>query len=72
MQSFSEALIEKNYFDLVVSPPTTVTVGETLNMMEALDKHNVLELRKHFNSILVNGEMYNIVKIKTSNEKLFN
>lgn len=71
MQSFSETLIEKNYFDLIISPPTTITVGETLNMIEALDKHNVLELRKHFNT-LTSGEIINIVKITTSNEKFFN
>ncbi|MFT3702126.1 MAG: hypothetical protein QM802_07140 [Agriterribacter sp.] len=62
MQSFSEVLIEKNYFDLIISPPTTINGAETLKMIDILDKYTILELREYLNKMLVNGEMYNIVK----------
>jgi hypothetical protein len=62
LQSFSEVLIEKNFFDLIVSPPNTINGDDVLKMLDELDKHNILELRQRFNQLLQNGEFYNIAQ----------
>lgn len=62
LQSFSEVLIEKNFFDLIVSPPNIINGGDVLNMIDELDKYGILELRQHFNQLLQNGEFYNIAQ----------
>ncbi|WP_163409769.1 hypothetical protein [Flavobacterium ajazii] len=62
IQSFSEVLIEKNFFDLIVSPPNTINGDDVLKMIDELDKHSILELRQRFNELLQNREFYNIAQ----------
>ncbi|MCW3110098.1 MAG: hypothetical protein JWQ09_4604 [Segetibacter sp.] len=55
LQSFSEILIEKNFFHFVIAPPAAINGDEILRMMEIIDKYPVLELPQRFNEVLGRG-----------------
>ncbi|HUC79932.1 MAG TPA: hypothetical protein VMR70_03415 [Flavisolibacter sp.] len=62
LQSLSEVFIEKNFFDLVISPPATLNGTQVLNMMDIVGDYSVLELANQFRRQPVKGEMYNVAK----------
>ena len=69
LQSFSEIMLEKNFFNFIISPSEKIKVGEVLKMMNDLDKYDILDLWKVFNEHLDNGQMNNIAKLFI-NEKI--
>jgi hypothetical protein len=57
VKTLSEILIEKNYFDLVLAPSSNINAEEVIEMMDQIDKHEVLELRHLLSPTINKGEI---------------
>jgi hypothetical protein len=62
-KSFAQILLEKNYFDLIIAPPGNINGNDALQIIDIIDKYPVLQLNKHINSLLENGQMINLARI---------